>query len=178
MDYSTPLTIEDVVQETITSTINLQPKGIVTGLQQWVLTIPLQPDSSGALQGAAKLQAHVAKYGSLDTFTLPMPQHLGIDIPRAARRGTGSLGSNSILIAGGSVPAGVFFTIGDDPKVYVTTDEGAEVGIHPNLRTVENNAPMNFSPDLTCRYSPDYQRRITYVRGIINRFIIIVEEAI
>ena len=182
MVYSDSVFIDDAPLEFISTSLNYGRNTLRTAVHRWELSIGLEPDSLGAKQSAAKLQAHIAEYGHHGKFTLPMPQHLGLTMPSSAvSASSGDAGSNAVEVSTSTVVhRGTFFTIGTDKKVYVAFKErrgNGTLSVYPALQKAASGN-LNFAPMLTCRYSLDYLKRVGYVEGAaINRFTILVEEA-
>lgn len=185
MDYATPSHVDDVTQDSVTTSLKFGRKVLRTNAQRWDLTLTLKPDVRGAQLAAANLQVHMSEHGYHTPFSLLMLQHLGVVAPVLGAgktvSGTGKAGSSTLTLSNGAptIPKGLFFRLAGDTKVYLAQSQSsASIKVYPALRKDVTAAKIDLTPDLYCLYSRDFLKRISYVEGVVNRFTIIVEEVV
>ena len=152
------------------------------------LRFEIEPDFFGNNLTGAKIMAHRAEYGVKNTFTMQMPQHLGINVPagnqtlRAASAARDT--SLNINLSGNSGPiqAGAFFTVAGDTKVFMALNDltaDGTLNIFPNMRKgLARGARLDFTPDIKVRYIPSNNYIAGYRAGAIFTKTIEVEEAL
>ena len=141
--------------------------------QLWRLRITLERDFMGRRLAAAKINGHRFATG-WNPFTTEMPQTLGVTVPSRTVRLAAAASARDPQIAidaTGSfdVQMGTFFTIANDPKVYLAAQDyrgsssAGTMSVYPALRKNSvNNAVLDFTPVITVRYLPQAVRTIRY----------------
>jgi hypothetical protein len=208
LDYITPIKIASEERVSITETLSLKRQSISNDTHRWALGITLAPSNNKGGTAAdahgAKLSVHKTLNGIHKSFTLPMPQHLGLSYSpsnlndRNAGSATSAgavdtdstFGRHGILNltpnVSGSIPAGWFIGFENHSKVYqvieeVTLTNGNSVvaKIHPPLvSNISQSTNLITDPDITVFYAQDSDESVTYTSGIMVQASISVVEAL
>lgn len=184
LNYVTPITIESVRRTYVSDGVNLRRQIIETDAQRWKLSITLEPTADAE---GARVVGHRWNQGISGTFTVEMPQPLGITLPSSVTVGAGgaSAGDASIpvsLSGNSTLRGGTFFTIGSDAKVYQAGDDRAgpgDMSITPPLQ-VDCSAgdTIDVTPVITVRYAPEETHTQSWQQGRLTSVTINVEEAV
>ena len=152
------------------------------------LRFEIEPDFFGNNLTGAKIMAHRAEYGIKNAFTMPMPQHLGINVPSGTQRLSVASAARDtsirVILSGSSSPiqTGAFFTVAGDAKVFMALNDLSATGtlkIYPAMRkALARNAQLDFTPDIKVRYSPSNNYIAGYRAGAIFTKTIEVEEVL
>ena len=151
------------------------------------LQVPLEGELMDSL--GAKLMAHRRRHKGGKTFTVRMPQHLGVVVPTQTIRLRAAAAARSTALPVDStenfrIDEDTFFTVAGDPKVYqALADVGPTTGlqgtiqIDPSLRkAAPDNAILNFAPDITLRYAAG-AASIRYTDNLVRK-VVELEEAL
>ena len=179
LPYGGNVSVESERVTTGGDTLSLKSQIVETQAQRWRVRIRFKGTKGN--EGAA-IAAHRNRLGKRRTFALPMPQPLGVTPPTAPLTATGAAGASRLtLSASEDIEAGVFFTLAGSAKVYqiyAKRTGTAALEITPPLLEAVTSAAMDFSPDLTCRYSLDGDMVMRYSSGQVSRPVIEVTEAL
>ena len=190
-DYITPLQISPEERTSRSETLSLRVQTNRSTASRWRVRVGLEPDNGTGSQGA-QLQTHRAINGVHTPFTMQMPQHLGTTptVPADVfTNGAATAGSDTLMIDSTSalvIPQGRFITFTGSTKVYLvrsqvtaTANTVASLNIYPALVSdVPNNTRLNFSPDITVRYTNEENTSITVTQGLVTRASMDVTEAL
>ena len=191
LNYITPLTINSRERLFRSETINLKTQTVGNGAQRWDLVVTLAPATGigGGAAGAA-LAVHRSTNGLSTSFTMEMPQYLGVAEPGAVSvNGAHSVGDDTITVDAAAervIPAGRFLTFPGNTKVYQVTEAvtvpaigTATLNIFPSLvANVADNDTIDWTPDVTVYYAQDGVEGVTYVEGVLTRATLNVVEAL
>lgn len=167
LEYITPYT--PILERTVDSELTLDRSRSIVAYPgtNWRFTITLE---RAKREKVAELAVHRAKFFGQGSFSIEIPQLLGVNIPSQAVnvRGGQAAGSSRLNISSrANAGVGVYFNIAGDPTLYqIFALEGslpsATYEIVPPLRrNAANGARLNFNPTARVRYHPSGSVSVT-----------------
>lgn len=195
--YCTPVVIESVIRSWSNESLSLSRDTLSLDAQKWIIELALEPDRMGDKQAGANLSVHRARHQDGSSFTLPMPQHLGVpevDATTLQVENDHAAGETSLPVrkVPGEplipIPKGRYFKFSGHDKIYQITEPTVFRGtgtvietlnVFPALQeNVADDEKLDFSPDITVIYAPDTLARIVYNNQILVRATLSLEEAV